>query len=66
MSAGILRLPQTEAGKALLRLCVKVSHHGWDFPDGTNAADHEWDALAIEVEHTNAAYDRWLVEQERV
>ena len=65
MTAGILKLPQTEAGKALLRLCVKVSR-GWDFPDDTNAADFDWDDAAVEAERDNEAYEQWLAEQGRV
>ena len=61
----VLKIPQTEAGKAHLRLCVKVCR-GWEFPDGTNAADFDWDKAAIEAERDNEAYERWLIEQGRV
>ena len=62
MGAELLKLPQTPAGKTHLRLCVKMAG-GWKFPDGTNAADFDWDAAAVEVERDTAAYDCWLADQ---
>lgn len=49
MSAQVLRLPVTEKGRRLLGLCVRLAQ-GWAFPDGTNAADRDWDVAAIEAE----------------
>ena len=62
MAGNILTLPRTQRGKVLLLLCVRLSR-GWDFPDGSNAADTDWDQAAIDADRDNAAYDRWLAER---
>ena len=42
MTARVLRLPQTPEARKFLALCVRLAG-GWEFPDGSNAADFDWD-----------------------
>lgn len=47
MSEHVLKLPATTAGQKLAVELIRLAG-GWDFPDGTNASDYDFDRLAIE------------------
>jgi hypothetical protein len=49
MSARILSLPCTVAGRRLLRDSVVERRGCWDFPDGSTAEGTDWDDLAISI-----------------
>ena len=57
-----MKLPRTPAGREHLRNCVRDAG-GWAFPDGSNAADFDWDEAIIEAERDYEAYERWCDEQ---
>ncbi len=61
MSARVLKLPRTAKGRAFLRDCVR-SAGGWDFPDGSNAADFDWDIGIIEADRMYEEYEQWCKE----
>ena len=63
-SSRVLRLPVTPAGRDLLRFTVQLAR-GWRFGDGTNAEDHDWDALAVEVNQMCADMERDQQEVDR-
>jgi hypothetical protein len=54
----VLRLPRTVAGCEHLRECVRLAG-GWSFPDGSNAADYDWDQAVIEADKDIEAYEQW-------
>ncbi len=54
----VLVLPRTKKGKESLVECVRLAG-GWDFPDGSNAADYDWDKAAVQVERDAEEYLRW-------
>lgn len=58
MSARVLSLPSTPKGREHLRACVSLAR-GWEFPDGSNAADYDWDVAAIEADEFADSYLRW-------
>ena len=58
MTARVLRLPITKAGREHLRDCVRLAG-GWRFPDGSNAADYDWDQAVIEAANDIQAYEQW-------
>ena len=60
MTAHILKLPRTKDGRDFLRYCIHVAG-GWDFPDGSSAADFDWDAAIIEAEIEAEKYERWCI-----
>jgi len=53
MSARIVRLPQTVAGRALLRECLPFISN-WCWPDGAPIDDDDFDAQAAEIERLMA------------
>ena len=59
----VLKLPRTTKGRAHLRRCVLLAR-GWDFPDGSNVADFDWDSAIIEAEREAEEYMRWCREKE--
>ncbi len=58
MTANIIRLPLTPDGRALLRTCINLAR-GWSLPDGTNAADVNWDQAVVEADRVNEDFERW-------
>jgi len=58
MSALVLSLPSTPRGREYLRECVRQAG-GWEFPDGSNAANRDWDRAVIEDEEFAESYLRW-------
>lgn len=63
MSARILRLPSTPAGRDLIRELIRVAG-GWDFPDDTRADDYDFDLLAVERVALIAQIDADMAEVE--
>lgn len=54
----VLVLPRTEKGKENLVQCVRDAG-GWDFPDGSNAADYDWDKAVAKAERDAEECLRW-------
>jgi hypothetical protein len=49
MTARVIRLPSTPAGKALLREAAIICG-GWGRPGGATLEDFDWDQDAVELE----------------
>jgi hypothetical protein len=64
MSARILTLPRTRAGRDVIRRAMAASGGAWDFPDGSRADETDWDDLAVEIEWQIADFERWSRESE--
>jgi hypothetical protein len=63
VTARILHLPQTRAGRDLVRQAMRDSGGKWDYPDGSGADHIDWDQLAVEVERDLAELDKLVAEQ---
>ncbi len=69
MTAPVVILPRTEAGRELLRLVLPFAHDpdrpDGEFPDGSSIYGTDYDALAIECDQMAEDYERWCREQGR-
>ncbi len=68
-TAPIVMLPRTEAGRELLRLVLPFAHDpdrpDGEFPDGSSLYNTDYDALAVECDRDNEAYEVWCREREQ-
>ncbi len=66
---GVLLLPRTAAGRALLRAVLPAAfspdRSPGELPDGTSVYGCDFDALAEEVERDYAKYERWCQERDQ-
>jgi hypothetical protein len=56
-SARILKMPNTAAGRQLLRESILDRRGQWDFPDGSTAENTDWDGLAIDIAQMLQEFD---------
>lgn len=57
MTARILQLPRTHAGRALLRECLYVIRD-WRWPDGAAIEEDDFDAQAAEMEAAGIRFEK--------
>ena len=66
---GVLLLPRTAAGRALLRAVLPAAfspdRSPGELPDGTSIYGCDFDASAEDADREYAKYERWCREQER-
>jgi hypothetical protein len=58
MTARVLTLPRTRAGRDFIRRAMVAGGGAWDFPDGSRADETDWDELAVEIERDLVELDR--------
>ena len=66
---GVVLLPRTDAGRALLRLVLPAAHDpdraDGELPDGSSIFGLDFDAAAEEAEQDFADFERWCLEQDQ-
>ncbi len=66
---GVVLLPRTDAGRALLRAVLPAARSldspDGELPDGSSIFGQDFDVLAVEAEQDFADFERWRREQDQ-